>query len=100
MKTLAGFLIVLAANSAWSEEWMATAASTAALRTYGAVLVSSDSVTLDEDRLALITYWEAPRGKEDRDYYRCVDIVSESFAEQSQQCWSVKTPSGRRAIVK
>lgn len=95
-KLLALLLISAGVNAG---EWESTAASTASLRTYGAILVSSDAIDTEKNNIALITYWRAQRGKEDQDFYRCVDVVSKSFEPISQECWTVKTPSGRREIV-
>jgi len=85
--------------SAHAEQWKELAATTASLRAFGAHLVSSDALVLDNEKTALITYWEAARGTEDLDVYRCVDIVGEDFAPISQSCWKVLTAAGRRPIV-
>ncbi len=71
--------------------WVETSASTASLRIGGAKLVSSDSLAMDKEHIALITYWEVPRESKDSEFYRCVDIQTTAFAQIKQTCWSVLT---------
>jgi hypothetical protein len=86
-------------GTAHAQQWEQSLASPASLRTGGASLVSSDAVTLDDGKLALITYWEVGTSH-DLDVYRCIDVVDSAFAPTSQQCWSWEAagcpPSGRR----
>ena len=94
------FLIIFFAVVAHVQaaQWEQTLATTASLRTGGAHLVSSDVLGLTGGDSALITYWESARGTNDRDIYRCVDIVDSEFEPISQACWKVLTPAGRRPI--
>ena len=70
--------------------WHKTRATTASLRTGGAYLVSSDSVDIDSEKTALVTYWIKPEGSEVQDIYRCVDIIAKiDFAPAAPKCWRV-----------
>ena len=89
-----GLLFVMC--SAHAAEWEQTLATTASLRTGGARLVSSDVLKVDDTESALITYWESASDAEDRNVYRCVDIVGHDFSPLRQTCWKVLTPAGRR----
>lgn len=71
--------------------WIETSASTASLRVGGAKLVSSDSLAMDKEHIALITYWEVPRQPKDSEFYRCVDVQTVAFIQVKQTCWSVLT---------
>ncbi len=71
--------------------WVETSASTASLRIGGAKLVSSDSLAMDKEYIALITYWEVPRQPKDSEFYRCVDVQTVAFIQVKQTCWSVLT---------
>ena len=96
MRSLFVFLVVTTLVQA--DQWEQVPATTASLRTGGAHLVSSDALGLDDRRTALITYWEAARGTNDLDVYRCVDVVDDRFVPASQSCWKVLTAVGRRPI--
>ena len=70
--------------------WQNTGATTASLRTGGAYLVTSDSLQVDDEKTALITYWIWPEGADNQEVYRCVDIVATvDFAHAAQKCWKV-----------
>lgn len=86
--------LLLLAGAAQAQQWQPSLASTASLRTGGAHLVSSDALTIEDGKAALITYWEA-RTSHNLDVYRCVDVVDATFTPISQQCWSALRPSGR-----
>jgi len=89
---------LLLSSTAYAQDWEETAASLSSLRAFGAKLVSSDSETIKDGKLALITYWKAARGKTDVDYYRCVDEVTSGFEFVSQQCWKIKAAKSRRPV--
>ncbi len=91
-------LSMLVCTAARAEPWESSLASVASLRTGGARLVSSDSIQLEPEKVALITYWEA-RSESDLDIYRCVDITDSSFATISQRCWRALRPTGRAPRV-
>jgi hypothetical protein len=97
----AGLILIVLANvagPAQAAQWASTEATTASLRTGGARLVSSDSHSLNDDKTALITYWEIGRGTDDLEIYRCVDVVGDDFAPLSQTCWKVRRAAGRASI--
>ena len=87
-------IALLLINTASGAEWEQSLATVPALRTGGAVLVSSDAIEIDGGRYALITYWEA-RSRDDLDFYRCVDIADSTFATSRQNCWKALRPTGR-----
>lgn len=91
-------LVLVPVASATAQQWESSLASVASLRTGGASLVSSDSLSLNHGQYALITYWEA-RSDSDLDIYRCVDITDSSFEPISQECWKVLRPTGRAPRV-
>ena len=94
------WIILLSAlsSAAHAAQWEHSLATVASLRTGGASLVSSDSMTLDHGQIALITYWES-RSEEDLDVYRCVDISDSNFEPVSQRCWRALRPTGRAPRV-
>ena len=76
--------------------WEKTGATTAALRSGGAYLVSSDAILVDDEKTALITYWIWPEGVDNQEVYRCVDIVATiDFEHAAQRCWKVLRARGR-----
>lgn len=89
------FLLFGIANGA---EWEQSLATVPALRTGGASLVSSDALTIEGGRYALITYWES-RSRDDVDFYRCVDIADSTFATVRQDCWKALRPTGRGPVT-
>ncbi len=97
------FLLVIAAAPAlagqWENSpstWEKTGATTASLRTGGAYLVSSDAIRIDDEKTALVTYWQWSKGLEDTEIYRCVDIVATiDFEHAAQKCWKVSRAGGR-----
>jgi len=75
--------------------WVKTGATTASLRVGGAYLVSSDAVVIDDEKTALITYWQWSSGIEITEVYRCVDIVATAdFAHAAQKCWKILKAAG------
>lgn len=91
-------LSMLVCTAAQADPWEPSLASVASLRTGGASLVSSDSLQLEREHFALITYWEA-RSESDLDVYRCIDMTDSSFATISQTCWRALRPTGRAPRV-
>ena len=76
--------------------WEMTQATTASLRTGGAYLVSSDALRIDDEKTALVTYWQWSKGLNNTNVYRCVDIVATvDFAHAAQKCWKVLRANGR-----
>lgn len=76
--------------------WEKTAATTASLRTGGAYIVSSDAIRIDDEKTALVTYWQWSKGLQDTEVYRCVDIVATvDFEHAAQKCWKVLRAGGR-----
>ena len=95
-------LVIIASSSAlgqWEDSpatWEKTAATTASLRAGGAYLVSSDAIKIDDEKTALVTYWQWSKGLEDTEVYRCVDIVATvDFEHAAQKCWKVLRARGR-----
>jgi len=89
-------LIILSAPATarqWEDSpstWVETAATTASLRTGGAYLVSSDAIKVDDEKTALVTYWQWSKGLEETQIYRCVDIVATvDFEHAAQRCWKI-----------
>jgi hypothetical protein len=91
-------LLVLLSGIANAAEWEQSLATVPALRTGGASLVSSDALTIEGERYALITYWES-RSRDDVDFYRCVDIADSTFATVRQDCWKALRPTGRAPVT-
>ena len=71
--------------------WTETSASTSSIRSADGQLVSSDTIVLAKNRIALITYWRVPH-KSTHLVYRCVDIQTKSFKQVEQRCWKELLP--------
>ena len=60
------------ADVQWNDSpstWRITGATTSSLRTGGAYLVASDSIRLDDEKTALVTYWIWPEGADNQEVY-------------------------------